>query len=72
MPIEVHKKEKETTQSLVRRFTQKIQKSGILRWVKYNSFFQRPKSRQIKKRIALRREELKREYQRKKKLGEIK
>jgi ribosomal protein S21 len=72
MSLEVQKKERETSQSLVRRFIQKVKKSGILRWIKYSQFYQRPKSRQIKKRIALRREEIKKEYQKKKKLGEIK
>jgi len=71
MSLEVQKKEKETTQSLVRRFTQKVQKSGILRLARSIRFFQRPKSHQMKQRAALRREELKREYERKKKLGEI-
>lgn len=72
MSLEVQKKEKETTQSLVRRFTQKVQKSGILRRARYIRFRQRPKSHQMKKRAALRREELRKEYERKKKMGEIK
>lgn len=72
MSLEVQKKEKETTQSLVRRFTQRVQKSGILRWVRMTQFYHRPKSNQMKKRAALRREELRKEYQRKKKLGEVK
>jgi len=72
MSLEVTKKEKETSQSLIRRFTQKVQKSGVLRLVRRIKFYQRPKSRQIKKRIALRREELKKDYERKRKLGEIK
>jgi ribosomal protein S21 len=72
MTLEVQKKEKETTQSLIRRFIQKVKKSGILRWVKYSQFYQRPKSRQMKKRAALRREEIRKEYERMKKMGEIK
>jgi ribosomal protein S21 len=72
MSLEVQKKEKETSQSLIRRFNQKVKKSGILRWLKYSQFYQRPKSRQMKKRAALKREEIKKEYERMRKLGEIK
>lgn len=72
MSLEVQKKERETTQSLVRRFVQKVQKSGILRRARFIRFYQRSKSRQMQKRAALRREELKKEYEKKKKLGEIK
>lgn len=72
MPIEVQKKERETSLSLVRRFLQKVQKSGILRRARSIQFHQRPKSHQMKKKAALRREELKKEYERKKKMGEIK
>jgi ribosomal protein S21 len=70
MSLEVQKKERETSQSLVRRFSQRVKRSGILRWVKYSQFYQRPKGRQMQKRAALRREEIKKEYERIKKLGE--
>ena len=66
--LKVTKREKETSQSLVRRFTQKVQKSGILRWARKRKFFIRPKSQQMKKRAALRREEIKKEYEKKRKL----
>ena len=66
--LKVTKREKETSQSLVRRFTQKVQKSGILRWARKRRFFIRPKSQQMKKRAALRREEIKKEYEKKRKL----
>lgn len=70
--LKVTKKERETSQSLVRRFTQRVQKSGILRWARKRRFFIRPKSQQIKKRAALRKEEIKKEYEKKRKLGEVK
>lgn len=70
--LKVIKKERETSQSLVRRFAQRVQKSGILRWARKRRFFIRPKSQQMKKRAALRREEIKKEYEKKRKLGEIK
>jgi len=69
MSLEVTKREGETSQSLIRRFTQKIQKSGILRWVRKRRFFIRPKSQQMKKRAALRRIEITKEYEAARKLG---
>lgn len=71
MVLEVKKRERETSQSLVRRFTQRIQKSGILIRARKIRFRRRKKSKQMKKRAALRREELKKEYERLEKLGEI-
>ncbi|MEK7519366.1 MAG: hypothetical protein AAB565_01065, partial [Patescibacteria group bacterium] len=69
MPLEVKKKEKEPTQSLVRRFARRVQQSGILLRARKIRFRERNKSRQMKKRAALRREELRKEYEKKIKLG---
>jgi ribosomal protein S21 len=69
MAVEIKKQSGDSPQSLVRRFTQTVQKSGILLRVRQNRFKSRPKSRQLKKRAALRREELKKEYEMKRKLG---
>lgn len=69
MSLEVTKRERETSQSLIRRFTQKIQKSGVLRWARKRRFFIRPKSNQMKKRAALRRIEITKEYETARKLG---
>lgn len=71
MPLEVKKKEKEPTQSLVRRFARRVQQSGILLRARKIRFRERNKSRQMKKRAALRREELRKEYEKKIKLGEL-
>ncbi|PIP25117.1 MAG: 30S ribosomal protein S21 [Candidatus Nealsonbacteria bacterium CG23_combo_of_CG06-09_8_20_14_all_36_12] len=69
MALEVRKKERETAQSLVRRFTQRIQKSGILLRARKTRFKKREKSEKMKKRAALRREEMKRKYEKLQKLG---
>lgn len=69
MPLEIKKQERETSQSLIRRFTRRIQQSGILLRARKIRFKERKKSEQMKKRAALRREELKREYERLRKLG---
>jgi len=71
MALEILKQERETSQSLVRRFQKRIQQSGLLLRARKIRFRQRRKSEQIKKRAALRREELKKEYEKLKKLGKI-
>ena len=69
MGIEAKKQNRETSQSLIRRFSRKIQQSGILLRARRTRFRKRPKSQQMKKRAALRREEMKKEYEKMKKLG---
>jgi len=71
MALEVKKEERETSQSLIRRFQKRIQQSGVLLRARKNRFKEREKSRQMKKRAALRREKLKKEYEKLKKLGKI-
>ncbi len=67
--IEVKKEGRESAQALIRRFTKKVQKSGILRKARKSRFHLRPKSKQMKKRAALRREKLRKEYEKLIKLG---
>ncbi len=69
MALEVHKQDRESSQSLIRRFTKKVQKSGVLIQARKGRFHQRSKSKQMKKRAALRREKLRTEYEKLKKLG---
>ena len=72
MALEVRKKERETAQSLVRRFTQRVQKSGILIRARKTRFYKSKISKAAKKKKALRREELKKKYEKLEKLGEAK
>ncbi|MCJ7786609.1 30S ribosomal protein S21 [Patescibacteria group bacterium] len=53
MILEVKKQERESSQSLIRRFYRRIQKSGILHRARKNRFRKREKSKQMKKRAAL-------------------
>ncbi|KPJ73411.1 hypothetical protein AMJ48_01495 [Parcubacteria bacterium DG_74_1] len=71
MGVEVKKQERESSQSLIRRFTRSIQQSGILLRARKTQFKGREKSKQMKKRAALRREEKKKEYEKLRKLGKI-
>lgn len=63
------KSSKETSQSLVYRFTQAIRKSGTLVEARKRKFNERTPSKNIQKRKAVLREEKKKEYLRKKKMG---
>ncbi len=69
MVLEVRKKEKETSQNLVHRFTKTVRQSGVLLEVRKNQFTRRPKSALAKKRSALRRVELRAEKKRQDKLA---
>jgi len=61
MPVNVTKKEKETSQNLGHRFTKTVRQSGVLLEVRKGRFFKRAKSDLAKKRSALRRVERKAE-----------
>ena len=45
MPVNVTKKERETSQNLVHRFTKTVRQSGILLQLRKNRFFETYKSR---------------------------
>ena len=72
MPLEVKRKQRENIQGLVRRFSQKIRQSGILLQARKNQFKSESKSNEAKKKAALRRIELRKQYNKLKKLGQLK
>jgi ribosomal protein S21 len=72
MPVKVTRKEKETVASLVKRFQKAVQKSGVLIRAREKMFKDRNLSEEKKKRKALRREEMKKYYQKLEKLGILK
>ena len=69
MSLEIRKRERESSQSLIRRFSRSVQRSGILVRARKKRFRVRKKSDDMKKRAALRRIKMKKEYERLKKLG---
>ncbi len=69
MPLKVQKQGRESSWNLIRRFSQKIRKSGLLVETRKRMFKRKKKSHQLKKRSALRREQKKKEYERLKKMG---
>ena len=69
MSLEIKKQDRETTQSLIRRFTKSIKQSGILREARRRRFFERPLGKQAKKAVALRKIRAREEYAKAEKLG---
>jgi len=61
MALEVKKKDRESSQNLVHRFTKVVRQSGILLQVRGKQFTKRQKSALAKKRSALRRVKLRAE-----------
>ena len=55
MALEVKKKDRETSQKLVHRFTKTVRQSGILLQVRSKQFRKKSKSALAKKRSAIRR-----------------
>jgi len=53
MAIQVTKKDRETSQNLVHRFTKTVRQSGVLLEIRKGQFFKRAKSALAKKRSAL-------------------
>jgi len=72
MALEVKKKEKESSQSLVHRFTKTVRQSGVLLQVRSKQFKKRTKSELANKRSALRRVTLRIEKKRQEKLDKPK
>ena len=61
MALEVRKKDRESSQNLVHRFTKTVRQSGVLLQVRSKQFRKRAKSMLAKKRSAVRRVLLKAE-----------
>lgn len=69
--VEVRKRDNETSESLIRRFSRKVQQSGVLLQARKVRFYQRKKSRRKVREEAQRRAEFQAERERLIKLGEI-
>ncbi len=69
--IEIKRKERESTTSLLRRFSKKVRQSGVLLNARKNKFYEKPKNRFQQKTTALRRERLRKLRRKLLKTGEI-
>jgi len=70
MSFEIKKQEKETNQTLIRRFTKRLRNSGILIMAKKSTFHKREKSGQIQRRVTLRKIQKRADYEKAWKLGD--
>lgn len=71
MVLKVIRQPRETSQSLVHRFSKRVRRSGILLRARKIRFREKPKSRQVKRVSALRREESRKKYEKLEKLGKM-
>ncbi len=69
--FELLKQERETNQSLIRRFTKRIKESGILKTAKKAAFKHREKNKNSLKESALRRIQKRAEYETLEKSGKM-
>lgn len=69
--IQVRKKERETPESLIRRFSRRVQQSGVLRHVRKHRFYQPEQSRGKRRDEALYKVKIRKEINRLKKLGKF-
>jgi len=69
--IQVKRKEKETAESLIRRFSRRVQQSGVLRQVRKIRFHHAEKSRDKRRNEALYKVDIRKEINRLKKLGKF-
>ena len=69
--IEVRKKDKETTESLMRRFSRRIQQSGVLVRARRTRFRNDEKSKTEKRQEALYKVKIRKEINTLKKLGKF-
>ncbi|MDA1337386.1 MAG: hypothetical protein O3C23_01335 [bacterium] len=67
--FEIVRKERETNQALIRRFTKRLRDSGILINAKKSQFKKREKSVQMRRKAVLRKIETRGIYEKKQKLG---
>lgn len=71
MPLVTKRRSNENNSRVVRRFNREVRKSGIVNEARSRRFYERALNQNAKKRKALRQKELREEYKRKRKLGEI-
>jgi ribosomal protein S21 len=69
--VEVKKKERETSESLIRRFSRRVQQSGVLYAARGNRFYNKPKSKRQVRLSAQYRAKIKKEVDKLKKLGKF-
>ena len=71
MPVNVEKRDGETNESLLRRFTKKVQSTGLVRTKKEKAFKQVKKNDNKKRKEALAKKQIKEQYDYLRKTGRL-
>ena len=71
MAIKIQKKPNESAGGMVRRFSQQVRQSGVLKEVKKRAHWEKPKSKRLIKKTAIIKAKRKVEYNRKKRMGTV-
>lgn len=69
--IHIRKKDRETPESMIRRFSRRVQQSGVLQYVRKNRFRLEEKSRTKRREGALYKVRIRKEIDRLKKFGKF-
>lgn len=69
--IEVKKRDNESTESLLRRFSKRVQQSGVLLRAKKRRFYEAPKNKRAQRDDALRRKGIREQRDILRKLGKL-
>lgn len=69
--VEVRRKDGESGESLIRRFTRKVQQSGLLIRAKRRRFYEPPKTKREQKDDAIRRKSIREKREYLKKIGKL-
>ena len=69
--IEVKKKDRESSDSLIKRFSRRVQQSGVLLQARKVRFHSRPKKKREMRESALYRAKIKKEVDKLKKMGKF-
>lgn len=72
MAVEVKRKPRESASAMLRRFTRKVQLSGILLSARKTKFQKRKRSKNLRRKDALYRERIRKEREREERLGLLK
>ena len=69
--VEVRKREKESTESLLRRFTRRVNNSNVLTQAKDARYLTKEKSKKEQRKAAMNREQFIKERKKLEKMGEV-
>ena len=69
--VEVRRRENETVGAMLRRFTRRVQQSGVLLRARKERFYRSPLTKRAVRERALRRKQLAKERERLEKLGKL-